>query len=167
MRCHRLAAAVVAPQRREQTMRNPVVAWIALIILVTAASGPLAAADKRNFIKILEATYGGNCEGVAKGNATHFVAAACDNKNLCNYRVYYKTIGGDPATGCDKTFAVAYTCGRSTKRNICELQAEAGKGGEDGRPNEFCLLHCLSTGQRFDPERDRTGNVSPRDRPPG
>jgi hypothetical protein len=28
------------------------------------------------------------------------------------------------------------------------LEAEAGKAGEDGEANNFCLLHCLSEGTR-------------------
>ena len=105
-----------------------------------------AAENKRsNVIKILEATYGGNCEGVTKGNVTQFVASACDSKDLCNYRVYYKQLGGDPAEGCEKSFAVSYTCGRNAKRNACTLPPEAGKGGEEGQANHFCLLHCLAT----------------------
>jgi hypothetical protein len=101
--------------------------------------------NKRNAIKILEATYGGNCQGVTKGNVTQFVASACDSKDLCNYRVYYKSLGGDPAEGCEKNFAVSYTCGRNTKPDVCTLQPEAGKGGEEGHASHFCLLHCLST----------------------
>jgi hypothetical protein len=103
-----------------------------------------------NVIKIIEATYGGNCEGVAKGNATQFLASACDNSRLCNYRVYYRQLGGDPAAGCEKDFRVLYTCGRTAKPNTCEVAAEAGMGGEDGYPNQFCLLHCTKTG-RFTP----------------
>jgi hypothetical protein len=41
-----------------------------------------------NAIRVLEATYGGNCTGVAKGNVTKFIASACDGTDLCNYRVY-------------------------------------------------------------------------------
>ena len=82
-----------------------------------------------------------------RGNATQSVAASCTDQGLCNYRVYYKQLGGDPAPECDKDFKVTYTCGRTTKPSTCELAAEAGKGGEDGHPNQFCLLHCLSTAE--------------------
>jgi hypothetical protein len=97
----------------------------------------------------LEATYGGNCEGVAKGNVTKFIASTCDGTDLCNYHVYYKKMGGDPATGCKKTFRVTFICGKNTKSlETCALEAEAGKAGEDGEANNFCLLHCLSEGTR-------------------
>jgi hypothetical protein len=117
-----------------------------MILLAHAVTDHVGAAENKrgNAIKILEATYGGNCQGVAKGNATQFVASACDSKDLCNYRVYYKNLGGDPAEACEKNFAVSYTCGKNTKPDACTLPAEAGKGGEEGHANNFCLLHCLS-----------------------
>jgi hypothetical protein len=110
--------------------------------------GSAAAEEKkpRNAIKVLEATYGGNCIGVAKGNVTKFLASACDGTHLCNYRVYYKNMGGDPAEACKKNFRVAYVCGKNAKPETCALAAEAGKGGEEGESNNFCLLHCLSEG---------------------
>jgi hypothetical protein len=108
--------------------------------LVAGAAG--AAEQKRPGIRILEATYGGNCTGVKKGNVTSFVAAACNDKNLCNYRIYYKDMGGDPAADCAKAFSLSYTCAGSGKRERCNVAAEAGWGGEDGKANEFCLLAC-------------------------
>jgi hypothetical protein len=116
------------------------------ILLANAVTDDVSAREnRRSAIKVLEATYGGNCQGVTKGNVTQFVASACDSKDLCNYRVYYKNLGGDPAEGCEKNFAVSYACGRNAKPDACMLQPEAGKGGEDGQANHFCLLHCLST----------------------
>jgi hypothetical protein len=130
-------------------MRNDLcVGWVVMTTLVAvAATADAGAAESKrsNVIKILEATYGGNCESVKAGNLTQFVASACDSKDLCNYRVYYKQLGGDPAEGCEKSFAVSYICGRNTKRNACTLPPEAGKGGEEGQANNFCLLHCLAT----------------------
>jgi hypothetical protein len=134
-------------------MLNPRAVSMALsLALIGLLSAPVGAAPKKrtNIIKVLEATYGGNCTGVATGNATSFVAAACADNDLCNYRVYYKQLGGDPAPDCEKDFKVTYTCGRSNKPSTCELAAEAGKGGEEGYPNQFCLLHCLSTGSASD-----------------
>ena len=119
------------------------------VALLSSVPGTVEAGPKKrtNIIKVLEATYGGNCPGVEKGNATQFVAAACAEDDLCNYRVYYKQLGGDPAPDCQKDFKVTYTCGRSAKPNKCELPAESGKGGENGEPNQFCLLHCLATSE--------------------
>jgi len=130
--------------------RGRALVWVACtIVYVSAAAGNVTAAEKKqsNVIRILEATYGGNCAGVAKGNVTRFVASACDGTDLCNYRVYFKNMGGDPATDCEKTFRVAYSCGKNSKPDTCALEAEAGMGGENGRSNQFCLLHCLLEGQ--------------------
>jgi hypothetical protein len=62
---------------------------VAFMILFSAV-GSVTAEEKKpaNAIRVLEATYGGNCTGVAKGNVTKFIASACDGTDLCNYRVY-------------------------------------------------------------------------------
>jgi hypothetical protein len=118
---------------------------VAFMILFSAVrSVPAEEKKPANAIKVLEATYGGNCTGITKGNVTKFIASACDGTDLCNYRVYYKNMGGDPAAGCKKAFRVTYVCGKSSKPETCALEAEAGKGGDDGEANNFCLLHCLS-----------------------
>jgi hypothetical protein len=130
-------------------------AIIGLAFCVGLAADETMAAERKpaNAIKVLEATYGGNCEGVAKGNVTQFVGSKCNDTNLCNYRVYHKSMGGDPAAGCEKDFAVTYSCGRKSKPESCKLPAEAGMGGEEGHPNQFCLLHCLGTA-------DQSGSAS-------
>jgi hypothetical protein len=123
---------------------------VALMILCSPV-GSVTAGEKKpaNAIRVLEATYGGNCEGVAKGNVTKFIASTCDGTDLCNYHVYYKKMGGDPAMECKKTFRVTFICGKNTKNpETCALEAEAGKAGEDGEANNFCLLHCLGEGTR-------------------
>ena len=119
-------------------------------MILCSPVGSVTAEEKKpsNPIRVLEATYGGNCAGVAKGNVTKFIASACDGTDLCNYRVYYKNMGDDPAPGCKKTFRVTFVCGKSTKPETCTLEAEAGKGGDDSEANNFCLLHCLSEGSR-------------------
>ena len=129
--------------------RGQTLVWVAFMVLFSPM-GNVTAAEKKhpNAIRVLEATYGGNCTGVIKGNVTKFIASACDGTDLCNYRVYYKDMGGDPAAECKKAFRVTYVCGKSSKRETCALEAEAGKGGEEGQPNNFCLLHCLSEGSR-------------------
>ena len=59
---------------------------------------------------------------------TKFVASTCDGTDLCNYRVYYKNMGGDPSPGCKKAFRANYVCGKNRKPETCDLQAEAGMG---------------------------------------
>ena len=142
---------------------------VAFTILCSPVGSVTAKEEKpRNAIRVLEATYGGNCAAVAKGNATKFIASACDGTDLCNYRVYYKNMGGDPAPGCRKAFSVNYVCGKNTKPETCALGAEAGMGGDDGEANNFCLLHCLTEGSRerrkAKPKEDGTRRAV--DRPP-
>ena len=134
--------------------------WVGSIVSIvlclgTAQRDAAAAEDKRtNRIKVLEATYGGNCTGVAAGNVTTFVASACQRPGPLQLPcVLQGRRRRDAAAGCDKEFRVSYSCGKSTKRETCALEAEAGKGGEDGYPNRFCLLHCLTTGTQ---ERSRS-----------
>ena len=101
---------------------------VALMIVCSSVGGATAEETKpTNAIRVVEATYGGNCAGVAKGNVTKFIAAACDGTDLCNYRVYYKDMGGDPAAGCKKALRITYVCGKNTKNpETCALEAEAG-----------------------------------------
>ena len=67
---------------------------VALMIVCSSVGGATAEETKpTNAIRVVEATYGGNCMGVAKGNVTKFVASTCDGTDLCNYRVYYKNMG--------------------------------------------------------------------------
>jgi hypothetical protein len=67
---------------------------VAFMILCFSV-GSVTSEEKKptNAIRVVEATYGGNCTGVAKGNVTKFVASICDGTDLCNYRVYYKNMG--------------------------------------------------------------------------
>ena len=122
---------------------------VAFMILCSLV-GSVTSEEKKptNAIRVVEATYGGNCTGVAKGNVTRFVASICDGTDLCNYRVYYKNMGGDPAPGCKKAFRANYVCGKNRKPETCDLEAEAGMGGDDGEANLFCLLHCMAEGSR-------------------
>jgi hypothetical protein len=136
---------------------------LALMILCSSLASVTAEEKKpTNAIRVVEATYGGNCAGVAKGNVTKFIASACDGTDLCNYRVYYKDIGGDPAAGCKKAFRVSYVCGKNTKPETCALTAEAGMGGDEGEENKFCLLHCLSDGSRTSEGKTERGRSSSR-----
>jgi hypothetical protein len=115
---------------------------VLIVALLALSSGAACAAGKKQLptIKILQATYGGNCKGIPKGNVTHFVASECNDKSMCNYRVYYKHMGEDPPAGCERNFSVSYACGRYSKR--CTVEAEAGWGGDDGHPNKFCMMYC-------------------------
>lgn len=76
-------------------------------------------------IRIMSATYGASC-GIAGGNATRNVAAQCDGRKSCSYKVSYKALG-DPAYGCKKDFFVSNYCG-SNGPFQGRAAAEAGYG---------------------------------------
>ena len=82
--------------------RGRALGWIAFMILCSPVASVTAEEKKpANAIRVLEATYGGNCAGVAKGNVTKFIASACDGTDLCNYRVLQK-YGRRPCGGMQK-----------------------------------------------------------------
>jgi hypothetical protein len=114
-----------------------------VVVLVALPAGASHAASKPQhpMIKVIEATYGGNCQA-AKGNVTRFVASECNDKDMCNYRVYYKNMEEATPSGCERNFSVRYTCGKNSRRYVCSVEAESGWGGEDGHANKFCILYC-------------------------
>jgi hypothetical protein len=85
--------------------------------------GEVAGSDDGGSIRIVSATYGGNC-GAIKGNVTSRVAAACDGSGSCEYVVDYLLIG-DPAPDCGKDFNVVYEC-RDGQPLVAVLPPEAG-----------------------------------------
>ncbi|WP_322514153.1 hypothetical protein SR870_13940 [Rhodopseudomonas palustris] len=102
-----------------------VVAAITMVVGLNAAAHAMGQDPDQNVIRVISATYGASCR-VAPGNATRQVAAACNGRRSCNYKVSYKVLG-DPAYGCKKDFSVAYSCGRKGqfKRGA---RGEAGNG---------------------------------------
>src|SRR5262245_57963322 len=106
---------------------------VAFMILCFPVGSATAEVEKRpSRIRVQQGTYGGEWPRVAKVNVTKFIASICKGTDLCNYRVYYKDMRGDPAAGCKKAFRVTFVCGKNKKPEPCALEAEAGKGGEDG-----------------------------------
>ena len=86
---------------------------VAFMILCSSVGSVTAEETKpTNAIRVVEATYGGDCTGVAKGNVTKFVASTCDGTDLCNYRVYYKNMGGDPARAAKRPSAPTTSAGK-------------------------------------------------------
>lgn len=75
-------------------------------------------------ISVLSATYGGNC-GAPAGNVTSFLTSACNGLASCDYAVHYQTLG-DPAYGCQKDFAVQWSCDGVPQH--LSLPGEAGFG---------------------------------------
>jgi len=77
-------------------------------------------------IKIISATYGGNC-GAQFGNMTSRLADACDGKRICDYRIDYKVIG-DPAFLCGKDYVARWSCGGNGQTESARIAPEAGYG---------------------------------------
>jgi hypothetical protein len=75
-------------------------------------------------VRLVSATYGGNC-GAPAGNVSAVVAAACNGKSTCPYVVDW-TVIGDPAYGCGKDFVVQWRCAGSAKTATVRLPGEAG-----------------------------------------
>lgn len=87
----------------------------------TAPGQPMQSAA--GLLRILSATYGGNC-GVPVGNVTDHIAAQCNRQGSCTYVVDYRVIG-DPAVGCMKDYVVNYECGDGQTRTA-SVAPEAG-----------------------------------------
>lgn len=77
-------------------------------------------------IRVVAGSYGLNC-GVPRGNVTSHLAAHCNGKSLCNYRVDYMALGGDPAVGCPKGYIAEWRCGNGPVRSVA-APGEAGFG---------------------------------------
>jgi hypothetical protein len=66
-------------------------------------------------IQVTNATYGDNV-GAKPNSVASYVAAACDGKTNCAYKIDYRSFSaafppsGDPAPGRAKDFAVTYRC---------------------------------------------------------
>jgi hypothetical protein len=89
-------------------------------------NGSTDPADRPLGIKVLVATYGGNC-GAHVGNDTHNISLACGGESTCDYVVDYRRIG-DPVPGCAKQYSVSYRCGLKGVPRSVTLGAEAGFG---------------------------------------
>jgi hypothetical protein len=90
------------------------------------ADGKPAVAADWTGIRVLSATYGGNC-GARIGNASAPISRACGGKAACDYTVDVKTLG-DPAPGCGKGYFVKYHCGGEAAPRTAGVPGEAGLG---------------------------------------
>lgn len=77
-----------------------------------------------NPIKIIEASYGMNCNPALRGNRTTLFSNLADGKGSLDYVYDYTQTGGDPAHGCPKTLEVKYKCGDD--ENTITAPPEAG-----------------------------------------
>jgi peptidoglycan/LPS O-acetylase OafA/YrhL len=114
-------------------LASPATAAVLLAAIANAAFParvPIAAG-----IRVLAATYGGNC-GAKAGNVTRALSSACEGKESCDYRVDVNKLG-DPAGGCAKAFTAQYACAPGQARFTKDLPAEAGLGSQ-------LLLSCTA-----------------------
>jgi hypothetical protein len=105
-------------------------ASIPALLSVAVIAVPPALPQERSIaagIRIVSATYGQNC-GAPVGNASSFLKKACDGRDSCNY-VVKATELGDPANGCEKSFAAEFECAPDRTRHRQEVPPEAGFGG--------------------------------------
>ena len=77
-------------------------------------------------IRVVAGTYGGNCNA-PQGNKTEHLAAACNGRADCTYKVDY-TVIGDPAVGCGKDYVAVWRCGGSREVRRAVASPEAGFG---------------------------------------
>ena len=75
---------------------------------------------------MLQATCGVNCD-VARGNATEPVAAVCDRRGSCQFRVEVGVLG-DPALGCSKAFEAVWRCPGEDAVRRATVPPESGYG---------------------------------------
>ena len=102
--------------------------WIGQTLVWPAPEAP-------NLIRVTEATYGLNCDGVAvlpgqvnrlkQGNATAQIARICDNAiEDCTFIVDVRDLG-DPAPGCAKDLRISWRCSRNDKGHRLRVAEEA------------------------------------------
>ena len=96
----------------------------AAVGLAATTWGPAALAQPEG-IHVVAGTYGASC-GVRWGNVTQDLAATCDGRWRCEYRVDVNRIG-DPAPGCRKDYVARWRC-PSGRIRTTSAPPEAGYG---------------------------------------
>lgn len=92
-----------------------------------------AAPAPKPAIKVQQAVYGQNCAGKGKpdpnikpADYTKHIAAACDGKGTCDYKVDHTAIG-DPVFGCRKEYSVQYHCGTGQPKKATVAPEASGQ----------------------------------------
>ncbi|MBI5562413.1 MAG: chitobiase/beta-hexosaminidase C-terminal domain-containing protein [Deltaproteobacteria bacterium] len=93
----------------------------AAIYYTTDGSTPNTTGD--GTIAVQSGTYGANC-GTGTGNVTPHLSSTCDGLTTCSYYITTGSIG-DPAVGCAKDYAAAWTCSPSGQVFTATASAEA------------------------------------------
>lgn len=71
-------------------------------------------------INVLSASFGDNCKPELKDNVLAATRQACGGTASCSF-TYDVEKYGDPAGGCEKRFAVSYTCGPDTPERLSSM----------------------------------------------
>jgi hypothetical protein len=116
-------------------------------------------ASLSNELRIIEATYGGACNGVTAGNWTQVFASSCNGNVSCS-RTVREAGDQDPAGGCSKDFKVKYACGVEERTYEVTISAEAGDKRVDLRCGEIINISRATYGKNCKPELD--GNLTGR-----
>ncbi len=98
---------------------------LSAVIFIMICSMNISAFASGNAINVVAGTYGRNC-GAQHGNKTSHLAAQCNGKKDCSYRIDH-TVIGDPAYGCGKEYIAEWRCGSGPVRST-KAKAEAGFG---------------------------------------
>jgi hypothetical protein len=77
-------------------------------------------------IEVVAGTYGANCRA-PHANKTAPLAAACNGRMQCDYRIDHSVIG-DPVYGCQKDYIAEWRCAGSPTVHRAAAPAEAGFG---------------------------------------
>ena len=119
---------------------------VASLILCSPVGGVTAEEKKPlHAIRVLEATYGGNCTGLPRATSPGLslppAMAPISAIIVCTTKIWAATL-----RQAAKRLCASPTSAEKIRKipRPAPLEAEAGKGGDDGEPNNFCLLHCLS-----------------------
>lgn len=99
-----------------------------------------------NQLRIVEATYGGQCSQVAPGNWTTRFASSCNGNVTCS-RLVLEPTDPDPAPGCGKDFTVKYSCGVEETVYTVKYPAEAASNRVNLKCGEPITISRASYGQ--------------------
>ncbi|UWU83082.1 hypothetical protein N2605_26450 [Bradyrhizobium yuanmingense] len=114
--------------RRRHLIRWGTSGFVALMVAALTYATGAATGDPitQEGILIVAGTYGGNCGIISvRGNATHALAAACNGRDYCTFKVKVEEIG-DTAPGCAKEFTAVWICKGERTIRSSSVPAEAG-----------------------------------------
>jgi hypothetical protein len=106
--------------------RHRFVCLLTASLFAIGALTTVAAFAQDQGIHVVAGTYGANCKA-PHGNKTAHLAAACNGRSDCTYKIDY-TVIGDPAVGCGKDYVAEWRCGGRQEVHRVGASPEAGYG---------------------------------------